>query len=352
MAMRTMFVIFFSAFFTIALIAGSYVVFNHYVNFNTVSPIGFIGGPTPTPTVKPLEKYEILNLAARPPQVSQIVFDEPVATTTAYTKYPFYYQTNGKKVTGLATIPSSVLSSKSSPTTLIPPASGKLPVIVQFRGYVDPTQYSPGVGTSRSAEVYATNGFVSLAPDFLGYGDSNKAADDPFENRFETYTTAMDLISSVPTIPFVDATRMGIWGHSNGGHIAITVSEILNKPYPMTLWAPVTKYFPYSILYYMDEADDKGKGLRKVLAKFEADYDVDKFTLTNYLDRLVGPIQFHQGTADDAVPLAWSNDFVDKVKKLDKDITYYTYPGADHNMLGSWNTVVERDVAFFKEKLK
>ena len=120
----------------------------------------------------------------------------------------------------------------------------------------------------------------------------------------------------------------------------------------MTLWAPVTKYFPYSILYYMDEADDKGKGLRKVLAKFEADYDVDKFTLTNYLDRLVGPIQFHQGTADDAVPLAWSNDFVDKVKKLDKDITYYTYPGADHNMLGSWNTVVERDVAFFKEKLK
>jgi len=119
----------------------------------------------------------------------------------------------------------------------------------------------------------------------------------------------------------------------------------------MALWAPVTKYFLYSILYYMDEADDGGKALRKSLAGFEADYNVNEFTLTNYLDRMTGPIQFHQGTADEAVPKVWSDEFVDKVKTAGGTITYYVYPGADHNMQGSWNTVVDRDIEFFTKSL-
>ena len=36
------------------------------------------------------------------------------------------------------------------------------------------------------------------------------------------------------------------------------------------LWAPVSKPFPYNILYYTDEAEDRGKWLRGEIAKFEA----------------------------------------------------------------------------------
>ena len=45
------------------------------------------------------------------------------------------------------------------------------PVIIQFRGYVERSIYQPGAGTKKTAEVFAKNGFISLAPDFLGYGD-------------------------------------------------------------------------------------------------------------------------------------------------------------------------------------
>jgi dipeptidyl aminopeptidase/acylaminoacyl peptidase len=206
----------------------------------------------------------------------------------------------------------------------------------------------PGTGTQHSAEVYAANGFISLAPDFLGFGGSEKPSADVFEERFETYTTALNLLASVKTLPMADATRVGIWGHSNGGQIALTALEVLGRPIPAILWAPVSKPFPYSILYYTDEADDHGKALRKELADFEQNYDVEKYSLSNYLGRITGPVLLHQGTADDAVPVAWS----DILAKNLKDVTYVTHPGADHDMNGAWNTVVLEDLKFFTERGK
>ena len=252
--------------------------------------------------------------------------------------YTFHYESDEKKVTGVAHLPNG---------------KGPFPIILQFRGYVDKQKYYPGEGTDHSAEVYASNGFISLAPDFLGYGSSDPPSPDAFEDRFLTYTTALNLIASVKTLPMADATKIGIWGHSNGGHIALTVLEILGKSLPASLWAPVSKPFPYSILYYSDEADDNGKALRKELAAFEQNYNVDNYSLTNYFNRLAGPIILHQGSADDAVPQGWSDLLAKTIKGKEKNITYYVYPEADHNMAPTaWNTVVSRDVAFFKKELQ
>lgn len=308
-----------------------------------ISPIGQL-------FEKSLEKYSFERLAERARTGSQIVFDQATATTSAYTVWTFHYDSDGKKVTGLAHLPASDSGDQS-----IKPyqKDGKqFPVIVQFRGYVDKTMYTPGVGTERSAEILATNGFISLAPDFLGYGGSDMPSENIFEERFQTYTAALDLLASVPSLPIADANRIGIWGHSNGGQIALALLEITGIPYPTTLWAPVSKPFPYSILYYTDEADDHGKFLRKKLAEFEHDYDVEKYSLTNYFDRITAPILLHQGSADDAVPAAWSALLVKHLKETGKDITYFVYPGADHNLVPSWNTVIERDREFFRNKLR
>jgi len=291
---------------------------------------------------KPLEKYTIENLAARTYQKSPIVFEDPIATESTYKVLPFYFTSDGKKVTGLAHVPMT-------------PLSNKLPVIVQFRGFADRAAYVSGLGTKHSAEVFAANGFVSLAPDFLGYGGSDGGSTNVFEDRFQTYTTALNLLASIQTVSFVDPGRVGIWGHSNGGQIALTVLSILGdkgKAYPTSLWAPVTKIFPYSILYYTDEFDDYGKALRKELANFEREYDTDQFAFYNYVDRIQAPIIFHQGTDDEAVPLKWSNDFVNLLKQKAKSIRYFTYQGSDHNLNPGWNTVMSRDVEFFRSNLR
>ncbi len=272
---------------------------------------------------KPLDKYTIENLGKREYK-SEIFIDDEISPGV----FNFHFDSDGKKVTGLAHLP------KKCPC----------PVIAQFRGYVDKDIYQPGVGTRRTAEVFAKNGFISLAPDFLGYGGSDNPPNDVFEERFLTYVTGLNLLSAISNWPLADPDRVGVWGHSNGGQIALTVLEISQKKYPTVLWAPVSKPFPYSILYYTDEAEDRGKALRKKLAKFEEDYDVELYSLTNYLDRIKAPVSIHQGTADEAVPKKWTDELV---KNLKAD--HVVYPGADHNLVGSWSGAVQKGIDFWEK---
>lgn len=292
---------------------------------------------------KPLEKYSIKRLQTREPQGSEIVFGEIEATTSAYIVQHFHFFTEGKKVTGFAHIPNN--------------GKNKHPVVAQYRGYVDREIYETGYGTRRSAEVYASNGFLSLAPDFLGYGNSDNPSEQIFEERFQTYTTALDFFDSIQMIPFADEDNIFFWGHSNGGHIALTVLEILGRDdIPTTLWAPVTKPFPYSILFYTDELSDRGKFLRRELAKFEEEYDVDKYSLTEFVEYIQSPLMIHQGGRDEAVPQKWSDEFVALLDEYEKDVVYHVYPSADHNMVGpptgGWNKVVSRDIEFFRKHLE
>src|SRR3989344_5936907 len=281
---------------------------------------------------KPLEKYAIENLAkAQVPEGELKILDDNL--------FEFYFNPNldGKTI------------KKTTGQIRIPEGKGPFPIVLMLRGYVDQEIYQTGVGTSRAAAVFVKNGFITLAPDFLGYAGSNSESGNIFEARFQTYTTAISLYQSLHLIDQWDGKNIFIWGHSNGGQIALTLLEATGVDYPTTLWAPVSKPFPYSILYYTDESDDKGKLIRRELAKFEDLYDTDLFSIHSYYDRINAQIQLHQGTDDDAVPISWSDALAQTFLDLDLDLDYYKYPGADHNLQPSWNTVVERDLQFFSQ---
>ena len=87
--------------------------------------------------------------------------------------------------------------------------------------------------------------------------------------------------------------------------------------------------------------------MRSEIAKFEITYDADLFAVVMYFDRINSPLQIHQGNLDDAVPVNWSSELVSKLENLEKDVKYYVYPNADHNLRPNWDTVVSRDLKFF-----
>ncbi len=276
---------------------------------------------------------------------SDIIIDKILKQGEGFVSYLFYYQTRGKKVSGLLNVPSK---------------AGNYPLIIMFRGYVDPKNYFTGDGTVHGGELLAQNGFITVAPDFLGYGFSDPGSSDPMEDRFLTYVTALELMHSVNNLNSAlskksisarfDGKNIGVWGHSNGGQIALSVMEISGENYPTVLWAPVSKPFPYSILFYTDEADDQGKSLIKLVADFEKDYNAEDYSLTNYFDWIKAPLEIHQGTADIEVPQFWSDELVDILKKKGKSVEYYTYSGEDHNFdRGSWPTIMERTMDFYKK---
>lgn len=289
---------------------------------------------------KPLLKYSIPALAKTDIKTGSINIDKQIYENEDYVSYIFKFSFYPEIDTDLVKTTTGQIN--------IPKGDSKYPLILMLRGYVDQEKYTTGMGTKSAAKYYAENNFITIAPDFLGYADSDKEAGAIFETRFQTYSTVLSLIKSLEQIDKFDGNNIFLWGHSNGGQIALTVLELTGKVMPATLWAPVSKPFPYSVLYYTDESADRGKLIRKELAKFERLYNVDIYSFTNYLNKVNSPILIHQGTSDDAVPFTWSDNLVNQLKKIDKDITYHKYPGADHNLRPSWDDVVERDVNFFR----
>lgn len=279
---------------------------------------------------KPLQKYSF-------PSLKQEVFSGSPIKVDA--NGIFTYQAEGKTISGKVNLPSGN-----------PPEQG-FPVVILIRGFVEPEIYTSGVGSQRVGEFLADNGFITLAPDFLGFGLSDPPPNNSLEERFMRPVAVLELIASVASLPQANPNKIFIWGHSNGGQIALSVLEISGAGYPTSLWAPVSKPFPYSILYYTDEFEDLGKALRKVVAGFEAIYDANEFSIHNYYDSINAPIQIHQGTADDAVPLEWSQNLAQTLEEKGKEVTLFTYPGADHNLLSGWDTATLRDLNWFKGQL-
>lgn len=272
----------------------------------------------------PYAKYSFERLAQRGGVASKI---EVVGSK-------FYYYSEGRRISGELNRPSG---------------SDPVGIIVMARGYVDKEVYKTGIGTHNAAKYFAQRGYLIYAPDFSGYGESDPEDENALGARLTKPVEILDLIASLPQdIPIY------LWGHSNGGQIMLSVAEILGlqgqtlQVKGVALWAPVSKPFPYNILYYTDEADDKGKWLRGEIANFEKDYDVYKYSIDQYMDAIDLPIQLHQGTNDDSVPKKWSDELAKNLKDKEKPINYYIYPGSDHNMKPGWDTVVARDVEWFE----
>ena len=144
--------------------------------------------------------------------------------------------------------------------------------------------------------------------------------------------------------------QINIWAHSNGGQIALSVLEISQKNYPTTLWAPVTVGFPKSVFYYMDDyekMDELGKEVYNTINNCCQNYACNKLSIDNYWKQIQAPIQVHQGLSDPLIPQSWSDNCVRELERLNKDITYHTYPNSDHNLKQDWDEVVEKDLDFF-----
>lgn len=336
-------------------------------------------GEDPTP----LNKYSLVNLPAYPFATSKIEVG-PVATVEeAYREYPFTYTSLGKTMSGLLTAPSDLSS-----------VTGDTPVIVMVRGWAPAESYFAGMGTSPAARQLARAGYVTIAPDFFGYGESDADYEDTWEGRFVKPIAVIELIRSIQAggldlgeAQIAPNPALGIWAHSNGGQITLSVLEVLGEPIPTTLWAPVTAPFPYSILYFGWEEPDEGKQQRAWINYFDEQYDVFDFTVTQHVDKLAGPLQIHHGSADEAAPQVWSTAFVkllaaenerraDVTAEYNRRITadatsagsvqpasqppepidyeYFQYPGADHNLrpVENWNVAVNRDIEFFNAELQ
>ncbi|MGA1977024.1 MAG: DPP IV N-terminal domain-containing protein [Bacteroidales bacterium] len=146
------------------------------------------------------------------------------------------------------------------------------------------------------------------------------------------------------SLGYVDSARIGVNGWSYGGFM--TISLMLRNPGVFKVacaGGPVIDWKWYEVMYgerYMDTPMENPEGYKKA-------------SLLNYIDNLKGKLLIIHGTNDKTV--VWQNSlaFIDECIKQGKQVDYFVYPGADHNMVGKARVhLFEKISDYFNDYLK
>lgn len=241
----------------------------------------------------------------------------------------------------------AIYSLLERPAGVAPPPKG-WPVIIVAHGDIPPEIFTTSKNYRSITRYYAKGGFLVLKPDYRGHGRSEGISEGPTATT-DYSIDIMNLISQIDSVPNADADNVFLFGHSTGGEITLRILTISDAIKGATLWAPVTEKYPENMLYYVRQ--DSTEKANKLQSAINALFTPDEYNLLspgNYLDSIDIPILVHHGIRDEDVPFEWSISFREALNEAGVDYTFYEYPGEDHNISGSYYSVMDRDMEFFR----
>ena len=170
----------------------------------------------------PMADYTIEGLRARTYPGGTIQVRSVLTTTNDFTRYYIDYPSDGLTITGVMQIPRG---------------PGPFPVVILNHGYIPRDSYWPGADTWRAAQYLNRRGYLTIAPDFRSWGESDVA-----NSFFSTgqVIDALNLVSSLSSVPEADAERVAMWGHSMGGGVTTKAITIDPRIKAAVLYAPVS----------------------------------------------------------------------------------------------------------------
>ena len=153
-----------------------------------------------------------------------------------------------------------------------------------------------------------------------------------FESAIQGHLGKLELkdqlvgIAHLRSLPFVDPNRVGVFGWSYGGYMALNAVLRTKKIFNMSIAvAPVTDWRDYDTAYterYMRRPEDNPEGYKKT-------------ALIPLASHLSTPLLLIHGIADDNVQLIHSHKLFDAFTNAGKFVTPLFYPGKDHQIAGS-----------------
>lgn len=192
----------------------------------------------------------------------------------------------------------------------------------------------------------AQEGFVMLTVD--NRGSANRGFE--FENVIhrqlgqEEMKDQMKAVDYLNSLPYVDASRIGVHGWSYGGFM--TTSLLLNYPNVFkagVAGGPVIDWKWYEIMYgerYMDTPEENPEGYAKT-------------ALPGNAKNLSSKLLMIHGAQDPVVVMQHSLEFVNACIKEGRQIDYFIYPDHEHNVLGKDRLhLMEKVTEYFKLHLK
>ena len=281
---------------------------------------------------------------------SDFVIEQTLEPSSNYSRYVASYKSEGLKIYGLLTIPNNV------------PENG-LPAIVFNHGYIAPSVYRTTEKYVAYQDAFARSGYITFKSDYRGHGNSEGIASGGYGSNDYTIDV-LNAVSSIQKMDEVDPTRIGMWGHSMGGHITLE-SMVVNPDVKVgVIWAGVVGSYedifdrwrrrsperpspsPGTRGYWRVELQNENGSPQENLDFWRS------LSATSYLDEISGPIQLHHGTADSSVDVELSVNLDKLLKESDQESEIFLYEGDDHNISNNLSTALARSVEYFDKFLK
>ena len=143
-------------------------------------------------------------------------------------------------------------------------------------------------------------------------------------------TDQIEAAKYLQTLPYIDGTRIGIWGWSYGGYMSSLCLFKGADVFKMAIAvAPVTNWRYYDSIYterFMGLPQDNGLGY-------------DSNSPINHVDKLKGKLLLVHGTADDNVHVQNSIELIEKLVQSGKQFDLMLYPDKNHGIRGGNTTM-------------
>ncbi|MCW8834121.1 MAG: S9 family peptidase [Colwellia sp.] len=154
-------------------------------------------------------------------------------------------------------------------------------------------------------------------------------------------------VKHLHTLPFVDKERIGIYGHSYGGYMALMTMFKAGDYFKAGVsGAPVTDWLLYDTHYterYLNHPKANAQGY-------------EQSSVFPYIAGLNGPLMVYHGMADDNVLFTNTTKLIKALQDENKQFELMTYPGSKHSMRGKKvkvhlnNTIMNFFNRHFKKK--
>jgi uncharacterized protein len=310
-----------------------------------------LGGPDLNP-----HPLSIENLRQGEYPGSDFVVEQELSPGSNYSRSIVSYKSDGLKIYALLTIPNGT------------PPEGGFPAIVFNHGYIPPAQYRTTERYISYTDGFSKNGYVLLKTDYRGHGNSEGEAEGGYGSNAYTIDV-LNALASLKKLENVNKDKIGMWGHSMGGHITLR-SMVASKDIKAgVIWAGVVVSYPDLIERWrrgnanvtttpspFPTTSNRGGWRRGLIEQFGTPQENPDFwnsiSSNSFLSDISGPVQLHHGTADHSVPYEFSQTLADQLKKEGKEVELYIYQGDEHDIPNNFGMAMNRSVEFFDKYLK
>ncbi len=294
--------------------------------------------PTATPTPDPYAGLTIEDLRARSYGGGELVVEETLAVTGAFTRSLITYPSDGLTIYGFMNVPAG---------------EGPFPVAIVLHGYIEPSVYETLAYTTRYADALARAGYIVLHPNLRGYPPSDNG---PNTFRVGMAVDVLNLLALIRAqagqpgpLERADASAIGVMGHSMGGGITWRVLTVDTGVGAAVLYGSM----------HADELENRnwrqrrsgGAGIGPEGNTSEA--DLLRISPASYLQDIVAPVSIHHSLDDPTVPYEWSEALAARMEELGKSVELYLYSDTPHTFRGEADQLfMQRMIAFFDAHLR